>query len=181
MSLIPWDNTPLSTWYPRTRRTRRPWNQLESLWDEAMNEVACLQSDLDRQFGVGDTEFNNNLLAWPRTGAIEHHVEGQEGAPGKYCMNIPLGQGIGPNDLKVKLKDNVMTVEAKKEQKSPDGNSRVYQEYQRCFTLPTGVKMEEVKSTLHPDGYLKIEAPLNQQAITEEKPKEIPIEMAKVG
>jgi HSP20 family molecular chaperone IbpA len=177
MSLIAWDDTPMATWYPRRRR-QTPWsqmNQLGSLWDEAMNEVACLQNDLDRQvrqFGV-EPDF------WPRTGAIEHHVEGQEGAPGKYCMSIPLGPNITPNDLKISLKNNVMCVEAKKEQTSPDGTSRVYQEYHRKFTLPEGVKMDEVKSTLHPDGYLKIEAPLPQLAITEQTPKEIPIEMAR--
>ena len=77
----------------------------------------------------------------PWRASIEHQVEGDETTPGKYTMNIPLGRNIGPEDVKVSLKDQeglkVMTVEAKKERKSPDGNSRVYQEYMRysCFYL----------------------------------------------
>ena len=81
--------------------------------------------------------FESRVDPWQAS--IEHQVTGDETTPGKYTMNIPLGRIIGPEDVKVSLKDQdglkVMTVEAKKERKSPDGNSRVYQEYMRYSYL----------------------------------------------
>jgi len=178
--LMPWEDTSLTSWYPRRRRVHTsPWRHVENLWEEAMNEVECLQSALGRQVG-GRTLYVN-----PWQSSIESHWEGDENSPGKYMMKIPLGHNIQPEDLKVSLKEEgglkVMSVEAKKEQKSQDGSQRVYQEYSRRFTLPKEADMKEIKSVLHPDGYLKIECAMPQLALKEEEPKEIPIEMARVG
>jgi len=98
---------------------------------------------------------------------------------GKYSLNIQLGNSIAPEDLKISIKDNIVTVEAKKEQKTDDGttSSRVYQEISRKFNLPSGVDMKEVKSILKPDGTLQIECPLPKPAIeAPRKPREIPIQ-----
>jgi HSP20 family molecular chaperone IbpA len=100
--------------------------------------------------------------------------------PGKYEVDIPLSNGIGPEDLKVTLKDHMMTIEAKKESKSEDGTRKTYLEFKRQFTLPPNVNMAEVKSVLTSEGHLKIEAPIPpppkpQQPALTAPPKETPI------
>jgi HSP20 family molecular chaperone IbpA len=119
--------------------------------------------------------------------SVVSETGGTEGSDGKYRLNVPLGRSIGPEDVKIGIKDKIMTIEAKKEQKSEDGNCRVYQEYVRKFTLPENIDTKEVKSVLTPEGYLQIEAPLplkkleepkKQEALAEpKKPCPIPIEM----
>ncbi|CAG7730719.1 unnamed protein product [Allacma fusca] len=100
-----------------------------------------------------------------------------EGDQQKYCLNVRVGN-FSPENVKISLKDRVMTIEAKTEEKSEDGNRRVYQEVSRQFTLPENVDLKEVKSILTPEGVLKIEAPLPQQALPEPpKPQEIPIHL----
>jgi len=100
--------------------------------------------------------------------AVEAHVEGQ-----KYIAKVPLGTHVKPDDLKISMseKDHLMTIQAKREQKSKDGNSRVYQEFTRKFTLPEKVELKEVKTVLTPEGYLEIEAPV--PALTPEEKKEL--------
>jgi len=112
---------------------------------------------------------------------VESHVDGTDKTPGKYTVSVPLGGNISPEDVKITLKNHILTIEAKKEKKTDDGNSstRVYQEFTRKFTLPPNVDMKEVKSILSPEGYLKIEAPLPQPKEAEKPagPKEIPIQV----
>lgn len=94
-------------------------------------------------------------------------IQSDNKEPGKFTVNVPLGGNIGPEDLKVSLKDHIVTIEAKKEVKTEDGNtsSRVYQEFSRKFNLPPEVDMKDVRSMLTPEGNLKIEAPLPQKAL----------------
>ncbi|CAL8099608.1 unnamed protein product [Orchesella dallaii] len=99
----------------------------------------------------------------------------ETGTPGKYAIRVDVGEGFAPEDIKVTLKDRILilTIHAKLETKSEDGNSRLYQEVSRSFTLPDAVNTEEVKSLLTPDGILTIEAPLPE--VETPKTKEIPI------
>ena len=75
--------------------------------------MECLQNELDRT--VGSSFISRDPDFW--RSSIEQQVEGDERTPGKYTMNIPLGQNIEPQDLKVSLKNNIMTVEAHKEKR----------------------------------------------------------------
>jgi len=102
---------------------------------------------------------------------VEAETTGDNG--GKYILKMDVGADFNPENVKVSLKDRVLTVEAKFEQKSDDGRSRMYQEMSRSFTLPENVKLDEVKSLLTPEGILTIEAPLPQ--VEAPKPKQIPI------
>ena len=97
----------------------------------------------------------------------------------KWIVDVPLGSDITPNELKIVVKSNVMTIEVKKEEVSEDGSSRSYREFSTRVSIPDAVKVEEIKSTLQPDGVLKIEAPLPQPeaAVGEAKPTEIPVQM----
>ena len=157
----------------------RPWGSLgryDYVMSDMDRQLSTRDRDLSRGFGglvVRTNEMGMGFLS-PQT---ESEYGGEEGnEPGKYGMNIFLGHQIGPQDVKVSCKNNVMTVDAKKEYKSDDGNARVYQEYMRRFTLPTTVDMKELKSELTPEGYLRIEAPLHPEALQQAKqPQAIPI------
>ena len=170
----------------RRRQHRSPLTQL-ALLDDRMLDMGGMLSSLDRDIGdlfrqLAQTEGRRGGNGFDFSSpSVQSHVEGEGEGTANYVMNVPLGSDIGPEDLKVSLKDHVMTIEAKKEQKSEDGNCRVYQEFTRKFTLPKGIDMKEVKSTLTPEGYLKIEAPLPkppQETLPEPpKPQAIPIQL----
>lgn len=68
-----------------------------------------------------------------------------------------------PDELKVNVHDNVLSVEAKHEEKSDDGISRfVSRQFVRKYTLPEGCQPEQVCSNLSSDGVLLITAPKKQ-------------------
>jgi HSP20 family molecular chaperone IbpA len=155
-----------------------------------MSQLALLQdtfTDLDRQFQRLESDMNSMLRQWGLPSrweatqelGIQPEIVG-EGDNKKYRLNVQMGENFSPENVKVSLKDRLMTVEAKQEQKSDDGNTRVYQEVQRIFTLPENVEVKDVKSVLNPDGVLTIEAPIHERALPEPpKPKEIPVLMEK--
>ncbi|CAG7726903.1 unnamed protein product [Allacma fusca] len=174
--LVPYYADPLAHW-----GYVHPLDQLSRL-DRDLYDLGRELSSWDRDFhALGSSMFNrpglmDRNLFCPM---VESMKPGIDEKSGKYIMNVPLGKDLSPEDLKISLKDRVMTIEGKKEQKSEDGRSRSYHEFMRKFTLPEEVKTEEVKSMLTPEGYLKIEAPLPQGALPEPpKPKEIPIEFS---
>lgn len=158
-----------------------PWNQLAQL-DRDLFDLGRELSSWDREFNAMSRWLNNRTLLDDRdflTPPVESMVPGIDESSGKYIMNVPLSRHMSPEDVRISMKNNVMTIEGRKEQKSEDGRSRSYHEFMRKFTLPENVKPEDVRSVLTPEGYLKIEAPLPQPALMEpEKPKEIPIEFA---
>jgi len=99
--------------------------------------------------------------AWPvpTHPAIETPEIVQDGDQKKYHLDIPLGGYFRPEDIKVKLKQHRMTVEAKCERKSKDGTSKECHEVSKKYTLPDFVDIRKVESILQPDGCLTIEAP----------------------
>jgi len=139
-------------------------------WDEPWLDI---ERDLRNMGLVG----YNRGADWGLFGpCIEHELAEEGSETGKYTMNVPLGCNINPEDIKVSCKEHCLTIEARKECKSNDGTSRLYQEFMRKFTLPEHVNMKEVKSILTPQGYLHIEAPLPKKTLLEGKQeKEIPI------
>lgn len=79
-----------------------------------------------------------------------------------------------PEEINIKLDDNVVTVEGKHEEKS-DAHGTIERQFVRKFALPKGhVNMEELKSSLSSDGVLTITAPKMAQSI-ENKSRVIPI------
>jgi len=95
-----------------------------------------------------------------------------------FRLNILMGKTFKPEDIKVSLKDRMLTVEAKREQTSEDGTHRYYEEVSRRFTLPEEADLKELKSVFTPNGLLKLEAPVTPKALPEPpKPVEIPINM----
>ncbi|CAG7826551.1 unnamed protein product, partial [Allacma fusca] len=144
------------------------FNSLRRRWQQNLTTTSSIR-DIDSSFSsfprLSDRRIdhfrpsldwtNDTSLTSSSTGLVESTK-----TPGKYEVDIPLSNGIGPEDLKVTLKDHMMTIEAKKESKSDDGTRKTYLEFKRQFTLPPNVNMAEVKSVLTAEGHLKIEAPL---------------------
>ena len=82
-----------------------------------------------------------------------------------------------PDELKVNVMQNKLTVEAKHTEKSEDGNSFVSKQFCRRYTLPRDCKYELLASNLSADGVLVISAPKYPQipAATVEAGRNVPI------
>jgi len=160
-----WNYGPLSE---RARGTSMyPWTQL-ALISNAMVDLRKQLELIDhymRRYGLDKRKLEYMCPS------VRTRVES-----GKYIGVIPLGTNVSPDDLKVSMKDHLITVEAKREEKSEDGNTRCYQEFTRKFTLPEKVEMKEVKSFLSPEGELHIEAPL-PNTLSAEETKELESEL----
>uniref|UniRef100_A0A0N5A675 SHSP domain-containing protein n=1 Tax=Parastrongyloides trichosuri TaxID=131310 RepID=A0A0N5A675_PARTI len=78
---------------------------------------------------------------------------------------------FAPNELKVNVKDNMLQIEGQHEEKS-DQYGTIQRMFVRKYTLPKGVREDNVKSELSKDGMLTVGA--NKLAI--EGAKTIPIE-----
>lgn len=84
--------------------------------------------------------------------------------------------GFKPENLKVDVKGNELTMSGKHEEKSSDG-SIIERSFTRKYTLPDTVNIEAVTSSLASDGQiLRIQLPLKRPAI-EDATKEIPIKV----
>ena len=84
--------------------------------------------------------------------------------------------GMTQNDIELNLQDNVLTLKGEKKQEKKEEKEdyhrieRSYGSFTRSFTLPAGVKQEDVKATFK-DGILEISMPKSEEA----KPKKIAI------
>ena len=77
-----------------------------------------------------------------------------------------------PDELKIDVKDNILQVEGKHEEKSEDGKTFVSRKFFRHYTLPEGCQPDKVTSNVSKDGVLMISAP-------KEPSKDVPITMEK--
>jgi crystallin alpha B len=71
-----------------------------------------------------------------------------------------------PDELKVNVMENNLTVEAKHTEESEDGSKYIASQFVRKYTLPTDCKHERVSSNLSSDGVLIISAPKSVPQIT---------------
>lgn len=161
---------------------RSPWGliDLSKQMEDMERNFARIERDMSAAFRDGPFgshyPFKVHRFFEPSSRFFTPLIEGETKVGengGKYVVKMELGKDFNPENVKVSLKDRVLTIEAKFEQKSEDGNSRIYQEICKSFTLPEMVKVEEVKSLFTPEGDLLIEAPLPE--VEAPKPKEIPI------
>lgn len=83
-------------------------------------------------------------------------------------------QHFKPEEISVKLEDNIVVVEGKHEERS-DAHGTISRQFVRKFTLPQGeVDVDKLQSSLSTDGVLTITAPrLN---VVENKSRSIPIQ-----
>ena len=89
--------------------------------------------------------------------------------------------GFQPEDLQIKVKDNIVNIEAKHEEKKSDSTSKSYssKHLSKSYTLPQGCKMEDVKSNLSADGILMVSAPKKNPPKSVRFARSVPIEMKK--
>jgi len=149
----------------------RPWSrQLNYELDHELRDMDRHFDELQRgivaPYGIGGHHGTPQVPA-----LIEPHVIDKDGQK-QYHLRVGMGQDFAPEDLKMRVRDNVMTIQAVKDQVSDDGNYRVHHEVRRKFLLPSGVNPKKIKSVLDHNGVLKIEAPLPQRL---EAPKPRPI------
>lgn len=80
-----------------------------------------------------------------------------------------------PDELKVNVTQNTLTVEAKHTEQSEDGRSFVSKQFLRRYTLPRDCKYDLVSSNLSADGILVISAPKQTSAAIQESGRNVPI------
>lgn len=87
--------------------------------------------------------------------------------------------GLGKEDIKITLQDNVLTLKGEKKQEKEEkdtnfyGMERSYGSFTRSFNLPTLVLADKIKAS-YKDGVLNITLPKAEEV----KPKQIPIEVS---
>jgi len=158
------------------RRALQPWSEFPVM-EDFMRDVDRQFQRMERQMDAMFRDFGFGQLPMLASRRLRPAVESElvsEGNPSVYSLKLYLGENVDPEKIKLTFKDKLLTVEAKSEHQSEDGNTRVYQEVMRKVTLPDNVDPKDVKSRLNPDGSLLIEATL--PAIEAPQPKEIPIE-----
>lgn len=95
----------------------------------------------------------------------------------KIVAEIP---GVKPEDVRVSLENNILTISGKKEQVAEEKAEKVhryertYGEFVRTFTLPVTVDAAKIKAVVE-QGLLTLTLPKSEQA----KPKLIEIEVGK--
>merc|ERR1712080_761134 len=89
----------------------------------------------------------------------------------KFAVNLDVPQ-FKPEELTVKVVDNVLTVEAKHEEKEDD-HGYIARHFVRKYTIPPHIDAEKLASSLSHEGVLSIEAP--KKATAEPAAKSIPV------
>lgn len=173
-----YDDTWVNPW-------REPWHRRHQ------HQVDEMMRDADLQFMRMERKMSTAFreIGFPRWKHCFEELESElpeivnEGDHKKYQVNLHMGDDFEPRDIKVKLKNHMMTVDAKTEHSSPDGHTRIRHEIHKKFTLPDSVEVKDVRSVLEPHGVLHIEAPLPLPAIEAppgtperaKKPAQIPV------
>jgi len=87
--------------------------------------------------------------------------------------------GVKPEDVKISLENNVLTIQGTKQQVAEEHADRVhryertYGEFERSFTLPTTVDANSIKAT-YENGVLSVTLPKVEKA----KPRQIAVQVA---
>ena len=69
-------------------------------------------------------------------------------------------------ELSIKTEGDVLIVLAKHQTKAEGGQSFVSKQFEQRFSLPSGVKIEKIASSLSKDGILTVSAPRENLAIS---------------
>merc|ERR1712106_191929 len=80
-------------------------------------------------------------------------------------------QDYTPEELSIKTEGDVLIVLAKHQTKAEGGQSFVSKQFEQRFSLPSGVKIEKIASSLSKDGVLTVSAPREDLAILSHQKK----------
>ena len=93
----------------------------------------------------------------------------------KIVAEVP---GVRPEDVKISLENNLLTVRGEKRQQAEDKTERVhryertYGSFERAFSLPTTVDPEKIAAS-YANGILTVTIPKAERA----RPREIPVKV----
>jgi HSP20 family protein len=94
----------------------------------------------------------------------------------KIVAEVP---GVTPEDVKISLENNVLTIRGEKKQQAEESSERVhryertYGVFERAFSLPTSVDAERIGAT-YAHGILTVTIPKAERA----RPREIPVKVS---
>ncbi|XP_037604720.1 heat shock protein beta-1 [Sebastes umbrosus] len=113
---------------------------------------------LSRQMSSGISEIKQTQDSWKVSLDVNH---------------------FSPEELVVKTKDGVVEITGKHEERK-DEHGFVSRTFTRKYTLPSSANVEKVASSLSPEGFLTVEAPLIRSAI-ESSETTIPVNVDNKG
>ncbi|XP_060520888.1 protein lethal(2)essential for life-like [Cylas formicarius] len=139
---------------------------------------------LDQHFGLGlDSDdllqplnLNNRILSRTPAGYLRNwRPNASEKDSGslvsfdkdKFQANLDVSQ-FKPEEISVKVADNVLTIEGKHEEKQ-DEHGYISRHFVRRYVLPKNYDVEKIQSKLSSDGVLSITAPPVQSSEVEHK------------
>jgi len=121
-----------------------------------------LQHQIDRIFD----EFQKGL---PSMAGNFSPVFDLEELDDHYVLSVDL-PGLDKEDIKVECSNNQLVISGERKESNKRGNrrsERTYGFFQRSFTLPEGVKLEEIVAEYR-DGVLQVAVPKTQEAHSRE-------------
>ncbi|HYC31262.1 MAG TPA: Hsp20/alpha crystallin family protein [Gemmatimonadales bacterium] len=144
--------------------TRRPFDPFQSL--RRLNAV------LDDAFGGYQNEEGSTITAawYPACDVFEN----KEAV--KIVAELP---GVGPEDVKISIENNLLTIRGEKRQQAEEKSERVhryersYGVFERGFSLPSTVDPEKIQAT-YSNGVLTITVPKAERA----RPREIAVKVS---
>ncbi|XP_002411887.5 heat shock protein Hsp-16.1/Hsp-16.11 [Ixodes scapularis] len=144
---------------------------VSDVFNEFDHQLRSMERDMSRAFRDLDSHgYFGPTFRWLRT----RDVPVETGSAEKFQLQLDVAQ-FKPEDVKVSLSGNQLTVRARAETK--EGDSSYVREFSHSVTLPEDVDPDTVRSVLQADGSLSIEAPRLRLEQARE-PKEVPIERA---
>src|SRR6185312_2873399 len=93
----------------------------------------------------------------------------------KIVAEVP---GVRPEDVKISLENNLLTIRGEKKQQAEEKSERVhryertYGSFERAFSLPTSVDPEKIEAS-YANGILTVTIPKAERA----RPREIPVKV----
>lgn len=147
---------------------KKSGSDLESRMDRVMSPSSW--DDRDRHISTSShsSTSRNNPISRPSMGGHElmsstHHfddgISKVKYEDDTYKIIIDA-RDFRPEDLVVKTVGQTVQFEANHEERTSDGHSFSSRNISQSFTLPKGVKPEDISSSMSKDGYLTIAAPL---------------------
>jgi len=142
-------------------RLNNPFKTFESFFNT--------RDSIDRLF---DSFFNDSTRYVNNSRILRTSISDQKDS---YLMYVEV-PGCSKEDIKLSVKNDVITISAKREPEKIDEktnvirNERLFGEFERSFQLPSEVKVDKVEAEFK-DGLLKVVLPKEDKAL----PKEITI------
>ncbi len=129
--------------------------------------VSRLHDDIDRLFNVAMFPRTWMREGWPEAESVTPQPDflpqlDVTSSEGSYTMRLEL-PGVAPEDVNIKVADNVLTVSGEKKLESVDGTQTHVQErtfgtFSRSLTLPEDADMESIRAFAR-NGILSVEIP----------------------